>query len=152
MISVDSGVAQPQLTFDLGGTYAVNSVTVHYTIDHIAGDDTRNLRAPDVMTATFSEAGVGGPFANPVTELGWDDSNTGDGAAPGVGDARSLTTALGGVVANAVQLDFRTNAEWLFISEITFDGSVVPEPATLGSLALGGVLAGFGWRRRVRRS
>jgi hypothetical protein len=151
-ISVDTTVSQPLLTFNLGGTYAVHSVTVHYTIDHLAGDDTRNLRAPDVMTATFSAAGVGGPFANPVTELGWDDSDLGDGTAVGVGDARSLTTNLGGVAANAVRLDFRTNAEWLFISEITFDGSVVPEPATLGLLALAGAVVGLQGRRRLVRS
>lgn len=152
LISVDTAVSQPQLTFDLGGTYAVNSVTVHYTIDHRAGDDTANLRAPDSMSATFSPAGVGGPFANAVTQLAWDDSNTGDGADAGVGDSRSLTTNLGGVAANAVRLDFLTNAEWLFISEITFDGSVVPEPATLGLLALGGVMVGLKGRRRGKRS
>jgi hypothetical protein len=151
-ISVDTAVSQPLLTLNLGGTYAVNSVTVHYTIDHQAGDDTRNLRAPDAMTAAFSAAGVGGPFGSAVTEMGWDDSDAGDGAAAGVGDARSLTTSLGGVVANAVQLDFRTNAEWLFISEITFDGNVVPEPATLGLLALAGAVVGLRGRRRRMRS
>ncbi|MBA3482541.1 MAG: PEP-CTERM sorting domain-containing protein [Pirellulales bacterium] len=149
-ISVDTAVSQPQLTFDLGGTYAVNSVTVHYVIDHIAGDDTRNLRAPDMMTATFSAAGVGGPFGSAVVESGWDDSDAGDGTAGGVGDARSLTTSLGGAIASAVQLDFRTNGEWLFISEISFDGSLVPEPATLGSLALGCMLAGASSRRRLQ--
>jgi hypothetical protein len=148
--SVDSVVAQPLLTFNLGGTYAVNSVTVHYTIDHQAGDDTRNLRAPDAMTAAFSAAGVGGPFGSAVTEMGWDDSDAGDGAAAGVGDARSLTTNLGGVVANAVQLDFRTNGEWLFISEISFDGSAIPEPTTLGMLTLGAVVAGLKGRRGKR--
>jgi len=63
-----------------------------------------------------------------------------------------LTTNLGGVVANAVQLDFRTNAEWLFISEITFDGSVLPEPATLGLLALAGAMVGLQSRRGRERS
>jgi hypothetical protein len=148
-LSVDSAVSQPQLTFDLGGTYAVNSVTVHYTIDHVGGDDTRNLRAPDVMTATFSSSGAAGPFGSPVTELNWDDSDAGDGPAPGIGDARLSTINLGGAVANAIRLDFLTNAEWLFISEISFDGSVVPEPATLGLIALGGIMFSVRGRRRA---
>lgn len=146
--STDTGVAQPSLTFNLGGAYVVDSVTVHYTIDHIAGDDTRNLRAPDSLTATFSTTGVGGPFLNPIVQATWDDSSTGDGTAVGVGDARSVTTSLG-AAANAVRLDFLTNAEWLFISEIAFDGRAVPEPATLGSLALTCVFLGAGSRRRV---
>jgi hypothetical protein len=148
-ISVDTGVSQPQLTFDLGGTYALNSVTVHYTIDHVAGDDTRNLRAPDSMTATFSSAGAAGPFGGGVIQSSWDDSDADDGPAAGIGDARSLTTALGGVSANAVSLDFLTNGEWLFISEISFDGVLVPEPAALGLLAVGGVILGAARRRRV---
>jgi hypothetical protein len=145
--SVDTGVVQPSLTFNLGGVYVVDSVTVHYTIDHLAGDDTRNLRAPDSMTATFSATGVGGAFLNPVVQTGWDDSDAGDGTDVGVGDARSLTTSLG-AVASAVRLDFLTNAEWLFFSEITFDGRAVPEPATLGSLVLACACVSAGLRRR----
>ena len=151
-ISVDTAVSQPLLTFNLGGTYAVNSVTVHYTIDHVAGDDTRNLRAPDSMSATFSTTGVGGPFANAVVETGWDDGPDSNTTTPGVGEARSLTINLGGAVANAVELDFRTDAEWLFMSEITFDGSIVPEPAALGLAALGCVLVGVSRRQRPRRA
>jgi hypothetical protein len=147
-VSVDSAVSQPQLTFNLGGTYALNSVTVNYTIDHVAGDDTRNLRAPDVMTATFSNSGVLGPFGNPRTQSVWDDSDAGDGTAAGVGDARSVTTNLSGVAANAVRLDFMTNAEWLFISEISFDGVRVPEVSTFALLSLGGAIIGLARRRR----
>src|SRR3954469_21049234 len=33
----DSGVAQPELTFDLGGTYFVDSVTIHYMVDYPPG-------------------------------------------------------------------------------------------------------------------
>src|SRR5688572_2080644 len=44
---VDSGVTQPRLTFDLGGTYFVDSVTIHYIVDYPAGTLRANLRAPD---------------------------------------------------------------------------------------------------------
>jgi len=147
-LSADSGVSQPRLTFDLGATYLVNSVTVNYTVDHIAGDDTRNLRAPDSMTASFSAAGSGGPFAGSIAETGWDDSAE-TISTPGVGDARSLTTSLG-VVANAVRLDFLTNGEWLFISEISFDGVAIPEPTT--SLLIGSLGVALAGQRRRRRS
>lgn len=142
--SSDSGVPQPRLTFDLGGLYLVNSVTVHYIVDQIAGDDTRNLRAPDSMAASFSVSGAAGPFLGSVVETGWDDTDD-MAPAPGVGAARSLTTNLG-MAASAVQLDFLTNGEWMFISEISFDGVAIPEPSTSTLLCgLGGVLA---FRRR----
>jgi hypothetical protein len=154
-VSFDSLVSQPLLTFNLGGTYLLNSVTVHYTVDHVASDPdpTRNLRAPDSMTATFSVTGAGGPFILPAVETAWNDSVDSNTTTPGVGSVRSLTTNLGGVLANAVRLDFRTDAEWLFMSEISFDGTrVVPEPASLGLLALAGVMVSLKGRRRGKPS
>ena len=152
-LSSDSGVPQPQLTFDLGGTYLVNSVTVFYTIDHLGGDPTRNLRAPDVMTATLSATGAGGPFFAPVTQFGWDDSDdAGDSSTSGLGVVRSLTTNLFGVPANAVRLDFFTDGEFLFLSEISFDGRAVPEPGALGLVAVAiGSLTATAFGSRVRR-
>ena len=58
----DSGVPQPQLTFDLGGNYYVDTVTIHYMVDYPAGTLRANLHAPDSMTATFSASGLNGPF------------------------------------------------------------------------------------------
>ena len=116
---VDSGVPQPQLTFDLGGTYFVESVTVHYNVDYPAGTLRANLRAPDSMTAMFSTSGAGGPFGGNIMETGFDDSPESD-ANPGGGQARSLTLNLGTTSANAMRLDFRTDGEWLFLSEVTF--------------------------------
>ena len=150
-LSSDTGVPQPQITFNLGGTYFVNSVTVSYTIDHIAGDETRNLRAPDSMIATFSTNGVGGPFSNSVSQMSWDDSDdSGDSISPGEGILRSLTTNLGDNAANSVRVEFFTDAEWLFISEISFDGQLVPEPGSFGLLTLGTLIA-LSSRRRSER-
>jgi hypothetical protein len=123
----DSGVAQPQLTFDLGDTYYVDSVTVHYNVDYPPGSLRANLRAPDLMTAQFSASGASGPFGGNLIETGFDDSPDGDGSGGG-GQARSVTTSLGSAVANAMRLDFRTDGEWLFLSEVTFLGTAVPTP------------------------
>src|SRR3954470_20220717 len=58
----DSGVAQPRLTFDLGGNYFVDTVTIHYMVDYPPGTLRANLHAPDLMTATFSASGPNGTF------------------------------------------------------------------------------------------
>jgi hypothetical protein len=121
----DSGVPQPQLSFDLGGTYWVDSLTVHYNVDYPTGTLRANLRAPDSMTVAFSATGPTGPFGGNLVETAFDDGPEGDGT-PGGGQARSLTMSLGSTPANAVRLDFRSDGEWVFLSEVTFHGTAVP--------------------------
>jgi hypothetical protein len=130
---VDSGLSQPQLTFDLGGTYFVDSVTIHYNVDYPPDTLRANLHSPDSMTAMFSASGPGGPFGGNIVETGFDDSPEGNPTAGG-GQARSLTLDLGGTSANAMRLDFRTDGEWLFLSEVTFHGTAVPGPKPVASL------------------
>src|SRR6185503_15483694 len=77
------------------------------------------LRAPDSMTAMFSVSGPSGPFGGDLVETGFDDGPEAN-PGPGGGQARSLTMSLGGTSANAMRLDFRTDGEWLFLSEVTF--------------------------------
>jgi hypothetical protein len=134
---IDSGVAQPQLTFAFAGNCWLDSVTVHYNVDYPPGSLRANLRAPDLMTAQFSASGPNGPFGGNVIETGFDDGPESDGS-PGGGAARSVTTSLGGTVANAMRLDFRTDGEWLFLSEVTFLGTAVPTPNPIASRAAGG--------------
>jgi hypothetical protein len=129
----DSGVAQPQLTFDLARSYWLDSVRVHYNVDYPPGSLRANLRAPDLMTAQFSASGPTGPFGGNLIETGFDDSPESDPTGGG-GAARSVTTSLGGTVANAMRLDFRTDGEWLFLSEVTFLGTAVPSPNPVASL------------------
>jgi hypothetical protein len=90
-----------------------------------------------MMTATFSASGPSGSFGGDLIETGFDDGPEGSGSA-GVGEARSLTMGLGGVAANAMRLDFRTDGEWLFMSEVTFHGTAVPDPKPVASLAAPG--------------
>src|SRR3954467_7474639 len=70
----DSGVAQPQLTFDLGGTYFVDSITIHYMVDYPSGTLRANVHAPDSMTATFSMTGPTGTFGGNLVQTAFDDS------------------------------------------------------------------------------
>ncbi|HWI56054.1 MAG TPA: hypothetical protein VNZ22_02420, partial [Bacillota bacterium] len=122
----NSDLPQPQLTFDLGGKFLVDSVTIHYIVDYPAGSLRANLRAPDSMAVTFSSSGTAGPFGGDLVEMSFDDST-------GANKARSVRMSLGGAVANAVRLDFRTDGEWMFLSEVVFEGRAVtnaPIPAT----------------------
>jgi hypothetical protein len=140
---VDSGLPQPQLTFDLGGNYFVDTVTIHYMVDYPSGTLRANLRAPDSMTAMFSGSGSDGPFGGNVVETGFDDSPEGD-ANSGGGQARSLTLNLGSAPANAVRLDFRTDGEWLFVSEVTFRGRVITNvPVPISATAILDTPPGF---------
>lgn len=133
---VNSGLAQPQLTFDLGGLFQLDSVTVHYMVDYPGGTLYANIRAPDEMTVSFSATGLNGPFGGDLIETGFNDGPEGT-VSPGGGEARVLTMSLAGTVADAVRLDFRTDGEWTFLSEISFGGTLVPEPGTYALLALG---------------
>ena len=73
------------------------------------------------------------PFGGNIVETGFDDSPETD-ANGGGGQARSVTTSLGNTTANAMRLDFRTDGEWLFLSEVTFLGTAVPSPNPVVSL------------------
>ena len=93
-------VAQPQLTFDLEGTYFIDPITIHYIVDYPPGSLRANLRAPDSMTALFSTSGTNGPFDGSLVESGFDDSPEGDTSSGG-GQARTLILNVGSAPANA---------------------------------------------------
>jgi len=147
----DSQVSQPQLTFDFGGLYSLDSMTIYYMVDYPPGTAYANIRAPDEVTISFSADGVAGPFGGAFVETGFDDSPEGD-LTPGGGQTRSLTVDLGGATADALRLDFRNDGEWTGFSEFTFEGTVVPEPGTmvLGCLGFLGLLAAN--RKRSRKA
>jgi hypothetical protein len=134
----DSAVAQPLITFGFGNLYTLDSLTIHYMVDYPPGTLFANVRAPDEVTVSFGLGGVAGTFGGAFLETGFDDSPEGNGA-PGGGQARQLTIDLGGTTANALQLDFRNNGEWTFLSEVSFQGAVVPEPGTMALMGLGGL-------------
>ena len=86
-------------------------------VDYPSGAPRANVHAPDSMTATFSMTGPTGSGGN-LVETGFDDSPETDTSSGG-GKARTLVLNTGGVPANAVRLDFLTDAEWLMLSEVT---------------------------------
>jgi hypothetical protein len=138
----DSGVSQPQLVFNLGGSYFVDSATFYYIVGYPDGAQRANVHAPDSMTATFSSSGTGGPFTSPIVEtVGWNDAPAPVPNVGGAGQARVLTVPLGGTFADAVRFDFLTDGEWMLLSEVTFDGRAVPEPAGVALICLGACCA-----------
>jgi hypothetical protein len=150
----DSGVPQPQLTFDLGRKHFVDSITLHYMVDYPAGTLRANLHAPDSMTVMFSASGPTGPFGGNLVEAAFDDGPE-ENAIAGWGQARTLTMDLGNTAANALRLDFRTDAEWLFLSEVIIKGTAVPEARSVASVGAGKITISFEtlpglWYRVVR--
>ena len=88
------------------------------------------------MSAAFSLSGPGGPFGGSLIETGFDDSPDGDATAGGGQVRGTLTLNAGGAPANAVRLDFRTDGEWLMLSEITFQGRAATNVAVRATAIL----------------
>ncbi len=142
-----NSVPQPLVVFDLGASYDLSSVAVTYL--HSSTQAGGNITAPEDMLVSVSDDNV--TFSSPVSKVGSFDSSSGDAIREAVED-------LTGMTGRYVKLDFRNtlpnnagekNGEWTFLAEVTFDGTMVPEPssvilATLGLLGL----ALCGWHHR----
>ncbi len=130
-------VPQPQLTFTLPGTYNLSSVTIHYGV--------RTASAVEAPSSADIAVGGGG-FAN---HTGFDNT----ASVNNFGDIRSNTINLGGAVGSSVTIQIRgtqsplAGTAWLGLTEIEFDGTLIPEPAA--GLFLG--LGAFGLVLRRRR-
>jgi hypothetical protein len=139
----------PAITFSLGDLYHLTEVAISYAIWPGAG-----VRAPGEVRVSFSSDGAN--FTGEQVFTGFDGSDHGDGYAV---FSRILPVNLTGNTASSVRLDFRqgpgegwglNRSSWHMLDEVTFTGTVVPEPSTVallsGLIALGA--AGFIRRRR----
>ena len=96
----DSGRLQPRVSFDLGATYSLRSVTITYMVDQSAG-----IFAPDSVAVSVSTTGLNGTYGGTVVSTAFDDSPDGNPTTY-FGAVRTLTVDLGGAAADAVRLDF----------------------------------------------
>jgi hypothetical protein len=113
----NSGRLQPRVTFDLGQTVNLRSVTITYMVDQSAG-----IHAPDSVNVVFGTGGLGGTFSGNITSTAFNNAIDSQ-PATFFGDVRTLTVDLGGTAANAVRLDFLNDREWTFLSEVSFTAS-----------------------------
>jgi hypothetical protein len=122
----------PTVTFRFGTAVSLSSLTLHV-------DDTDGAGGVDVPASV--DIGVeGGPYTNfAITDL--------PGASP---EAYTLSGL--GLAGSAFDVRFHYKNEWVFVSEVTFDGTAtsVPEPSAAVMVGIG--LLGIAARSRRRRS
>ena len=130
----------PEISFHFGGDFSFDSMTFYFDDSDIGGVD-----APDRVIVSD---GVMNLFDGAVVDPA--------GTAP-----FAFKIDLEGVELDAIFVSITSGAEFIMLSEVTFEGSAVaqaggpgagatsiPEPSTLATLGLG--LAGLAWMRRRR--
>ncbi len=136
----DDGTSQPQVTFDLGRTYDLLKTTITYLQSEEASG---TITAPEEVLISVSDIYDEAGFSTPVSFTGFDGT---------VGtEVRQAAFDLTGMIGRFVRLDFRNTSQWTFLGEVSFNGIMIPEPATLWSAVLGLlVLLSCARRRRSR--
>lgn len=123
----DDGQPQPEITFNLGTIYDVNSMAIIYDVDHGP-----QIFAADSVGVSYSVDNI--TFSTPALLTGFDDSGN---------STITRTTTFGmpsGFVGQYVKLSFYNDQAWTFLAEISFDGEVyvpAPEPSSIILLGLG---------------
>jgi hypothetical protein len=123
------GAPQPKIDIDLGGTFQLNSFTLHYLVEdrpfvyapqpirNTAGDIVYN--AVTVSGSTDGETFTPLGFDNDFVPVFGPDGDNGSGAA----EIRTSMIDLMGATASHLSVDIRTPWSWIFLSEIVLDGT-----------------------------
>lgn len=123
----------PVIDFNLGNIFNLTGVEISYALWPGAG-----VRAPNEVRVSFSNDGVN--FSGAQTFAGFDGSDHAEGYAV---FSRLLDIDLTGETAAHVRLDFRqgpgdtwgeNRSSWHMFDEVTFSGTVIPEPSTVALL------------------
>jgi len=116
----------PKFVFNLGGVYNLNTISI--AMFHAP---TWGLHAPSALNVAFSADGVN--YGPTFSLTGFDDSTPMGYCALVIKDF-----AVAGA-AQYVKVDVIpwTSGAWMHLGEFMFDGSPVPEPATMSLLAVG---------------
>lgn len=119
----------PVIKFNFGGSYAFGTLTLHLDDSNGAGGVDLPASA-DVKIGSWVNNFLIGPQA---------------GAEP-----KAITLNLAGNVGSQVEVTLNYANQWIFLSEVTFDGrqAAVPEPSTLALGAAGLAVVALLRRRR----
>lgn len=116
----------PLITFHLAGTPTVNSVEMYVDNSNVGG-----VGAPASITI---DGGMYVPTATPIS-------------------ASALELTVGGLSLSGSTITVTPNGgsqPWIFVSEVQFVGSTVPEPSTWASLLVGFAALGFAGYRKAK--
>lgn len=119
------------ITFNFASSVNVNSVTLWFAdSDGVAGVD-----IPDSIKI----------YENGITDLG-DFSLTNPS---GSGTTVPLTVNGLNAFGSSIRIELNRDTQWTMLSEVQFDGAVVPEPSTYAAI-LGVLAVGYTIRRRCK--
>jgi len=125
------GAPQPKIDVDLGGTFELNSFTLHYLVE-----DRPSIYSPQTIrdaesNILFNGLTVSGSTDGEVfTELGfYNDFKPVFGPDGDVGtdvaEVRTAIIELNGATASHFTVDIRTPWSWIFLSEFVIDGTSI---------------------------
>ena len=122
--TAQKAVGKPSVTFDLGGLYDLSTVDI-WTEEQ--------FRDVESVTISSSTDGSTWDVTTVATTLNWIDQ----GATYGDKVTIDVSSLANGQYFKMVFVD---SGQWSMLTEIDFEGTLVPEPSSLALLGMGGLL------------